>query len=102
MKIYESATYGIRMQYSSNWEEDSIAIGTWQRFTPVVSFHPSSGDPENLMVYVDNEPTDHDLDGYLKDVVNYHRNDPLHTDFTIIGSNTSANLEMRSCPFVFD
>src|SRR6266487_446377 len=89
---YENATYGIKMQYPSNWLEGASNSGTNNRYEVVAAFFSpleSSSDryQECIQIVIDNSiGLDVNLAEYMIEKIDLTRES--YSDFDLLASNT--------------
>ena len=95
-KRYKNPTYGINIQYPSNWRIDEGDIYIDDSVTDIVSFiapvrSDMEGYPPSLYVSIDNPPPNlnEKLNEYLATTINDYNDTP---DFKVIESNTNSIL----------
>jgi hypothetical protein len=95
--LYENSTYGIRVQYPSDWELEETDYDAGDGITDIIRlFSPLQGRiddySENIGVSKESNPVDDEnitLAEYADEVIDYY-NDTL-TDFNLVDLNTNTN-----------
>src|ERR671920_264696 len=95
-KLYENITYGIKIEYPSNWTIEEEGDEDSDNVTDVVSFFaPVRNDSEtvtpSLYITIDNPPLNliENLNEYLRTTINDYNDDSQ--DFQVIESNTNSS-----------
>jgi serine/threonine-protein kinase len=95
-KLYENVTYGIKIEYPSNWTIEEEGDEDSDNVTDVVSFFaPVRNDSEtvtpSLYITIDNPPLNliENLNEYLRTTINDYNDDSQ--DFQVIESNTNSS-----------
>ena len=95
-KLYENITYGIKIEYPSNWTIEEEGDEDSDNVTDVVSFFaPVRNDSEtvtpSLYITIDNPPLNliENFNEYLRTTINDYNDDSQ--DFQVIESNTNSS-----------
>jgi DNA-binding beta-propeller fold protein YncE len=91
---YENSTYGISIQYPSNWFVEELDLYSNDRVIPIVTFYSPLEThidqyQESLSINLDNISYQADLEEYLQEALDIYRN---NTNFRVLESNTISNL----------
>jgi tetratricopeptide (TPR) repeat protein len=94
LTTYENSTYGVKIQYPSDWSIDEVDPDPEDRATHVVTFWAPYETPEDtyqerVSLLIDNIPYRADLAEYLQESINAYK---VNEDFEIVESNPDAKL----------